>query len=170
MQQWDESVLGRDADPIEISTSAEQRNVALALIAQSERTLAIYSHDLDHAVYDNPELVEAVRQLAIRSRVSEIKILVQNPQRIVQQGHRLIELGRRLESSIKIRKVTEEYQHYNGSFLVVDRRGVVHNKTGESYRATVNFNAPSEAALLLNFFAEVWERSEPDPQLRVLGI
>ena len=170
MQQWDESVLGRDADPIEISTGAEQRNAALALIAQSERTLAIYSHDLDHAVYDNPELVEAVRQLAIRSRVSEIKILVQNPQRIVQQGHRLIELGRRLESSIKIRKVTEEYQHYNGSFLVVDRRGVVHNKTGERYRATVNFNAPSEAALLLNFFDEVWERSEPDPELRVLGI
>ena len=170
MQQWDEFMLGRDADPIEVSTSADQRNAALSLINQSKHALTIYSRDLDHAVYDNPELVEAVRQLAIRSRVSEIKILVQNSERIVQQGHRLIELSRRLESLIKIRKVTEEYHHYNGSFLVVDRRGVIHNKTGESYRAIVNFNAPSEAALLLNFFDEVWERSEPDPELRALGI
>ncbi|MBI3344124.1 MAG: hypothetical protein HY028_04595 [Gammaproteobacteria bacterium] len=170
MQQWDEFMLGRDADPIEVSTSADQRNAALSSINQSKRALTIYSRDLDHAVYDNPELVEAVRQLAIRSRVSEIKILVQNSERIVQQGHRLIELSRRLESLIKIRKVTEEYHHYNGSFLVVDRRGVIHNKTGESYRAIVNFNAPSEAALLLNFFDEVWERSEPDPELRALGV
>ncbi len=170
MQQWHEFVLGRDAGPIEISTSADQRNAALALITQSKRALTIYSHDLDHAVYDDPELVEAVRQLAIRSRVSDIKILVRNPQRIVQQGHRLVELSRRLVSFIKIRKVTEEYQHHNDTFLIVDQCGLVHNKTGEGYRATVNFNAPSEAALLLHFFNEVWERSEPDPELRALGV
>ncbi len=170
MQKWDEFVLGRDADPLEVSSGAEQGNAALALIVQGKHALTIYSRDLDHAVYDNPELAEAVRQLAIRNRVSETKILVQNSGRIVQQGHRLIELSRRLESLIKIRKVAEEYQHYNGSFLVVDRRGLIHNKTGEGYRATVNFNAPSEAVLLLNFFDEVWERSEPDPQLRALGI
>lgn len=170
MQQWDEFMLGRDAGPIEISTSTDQRNATLALIVQSKQALAIYSRDLDHAVYDSPELVEAVRQLALRSRVSEIRILVQNSERIMQQGHRLIELSRRLDSLIKIRKVAEEYRHYSGSFLMVDRRGLIHNKTGESYRAVVNFNAPSEAALLLHFFDEVWERSEPDPELRALGI
>lgn len=170
MQSLEGLKLGVDAERILVSTSAENRAAGIALVSQGKRSLHIYSHDLDHAIYDNAEFIEAVRKLALYSRYSQIRILVRNSEKIVSRGHGLVTLAQQLSSFIRIRKPPPDYDGYNEAFLVVDKIGVLHRRLSDRYEGEVNFHAPEQGAVLVKFFDEVWELSEPDPQLRRLHI
>lgn len=159
--------LGKDSEPILIATSTDNRIAAVALVRQGRRYLHIFSRDLDPAVYDTTTFVSAVRELATYSRYSQIRILVQNSEHIIKHGHRL---AHRLSSFIQVRKPGRDHQALSEAFLVVDKLGLLHRKMGDRYDGVVNFNAPLEAAALVRFFDELWDRSEPDPELRRLYI
>lgn len=160
--------LGRDGGDISLATQEDNREAALALAGESRYTLHIYTRDLDHPVYDTDSFVEAVSQLARRAPQTHVYILVQDSQRVVKNGHRLVDLARRLTSHIEIRKPHEDYKDYNEAFLVADERGVIHRELADRHEGSVNFNAPLKARHLVKYFMEVWERSEPDPELRRL--
>lgn len=162
--------LGQDSEPILVATSADNRIAAVALVRQGRRCLYIFSRDLDAIVYDTTTFVSAVRELATYSRYSQIRILVQNSERIAKHGHRLVQLAHQLSSFIQIRKPGLDHQDLSEAFLVVDKLGLLHRKMSDRYDGVVNFNAPLEAAALVRFFDEVWDRSEPDPELRRLYI
>lgn len=162
--------LGKDPEPILVATSGDNRIAAVALVKQGRRYLHIFSRDLDPAVYDTTTFVSAVRELATYSRYSQIRILVQNSERIAKHGHRLVQLAHRLSSFIQVRKPARDHQALSEAFLVVDKLGLLHRKMSDRYDGVVNFNAPLEAAALVRFFDEVWDRSEPDPELRRLYI
>lgn len=170
MQNLEGLKLGADAERVLVGSSAENRAAAIALVSQGKRFLHIYSRDLEPAIYDNAEFIEAVRKLAQYSRYSQIRILVRNSEQIVSHGHGLVALAQQLSSFIQIRKPAPDYDGYNEAFLVVDKMGVLHRRLSDRYEGEVSFHAPERAAVLVKFFDEVWERSEPDPQLRRLHI
>ncbi len=170
MQNLEGLRLGVDAERVLVSSSAENRAAAIALVSQGKRFLHIYSRDLEPAIYDNPPFVEAVRKLALYSQYSQIRILVQNSEKIVSQGHGLVTLAQQLSSFIQIRKPAPDHDGYNEAFLVVDKMGVLHRKLSDRYEGEVSFHTPEQAAVLVKLFDEAWERSEPDPQLRRLHI
>jgi hypothetical protein len=132
--------------------------------------LHIFSRDLDRTVYDTTAFIAAVRGLAMYSRYSQIRILVQNSEHIIKRGHRLVQLAQQLSSAIQIRKPGCDHQALSEDFLVVDKLGLLYRKTSDRYDAVVNFNAPPEAVAMVKFFDEMWDRSEPDPELRRLHI
>lgn len=162
--------LGKDSEPVQIATSADNRIAAISLVRQGRRYLHVFSRDLDHTVYDTTAFIAAVRALATYSRYSQIRILVQNTERIIKSGHRLVQLAHRLSSVMQIRRPGREHQAMNEVFLVVDKLGLLQRKQSDRYEGVVNFNAPLEAAAMARFFDEVWEKSEPDPELRRLYI
>lgn len=162
--------LGKDSEPVQIATSADNRMAATSLVRQGKRYLHIFSRDLDHTVYDTTAFITAVRGLATYSRYSQIRILVQNTEGIIKSGHRLVQLAQQLNSTMQMRKSGREHQALNEDFLVVDKLGLLHRKTSERYDGVVNFNAPLEAVAMVKLFDEMWDRSEPDPELRRLYI
>jgi hypothetical protein len=54
--------------------------------------------------------------------------------------------------------------------MTVDNVGMLYRVQGGSrnYNASVNFMSPQRTGKLDDFFIEVWEHSEPDPQVRRL--
>jgi len=162
--------LGATRGDIEISNAEENRIAALQLVSQARHTLCIYSRHLDATIYSTGPFAEAVTQLAIRSRHSQVRILVQDSTPLVQQGHRLVELSYRLSSRVQIRKPAEEFKEYNEAFLIVDEQGLLHRRHADRYEAIVNFCAAGAAAPLLKYFNHVWNMSEPDPNLRRLDL
>lgn len=162
--------LGATLGEIEINNAEENRVAALQLVSQARHTLCIYSRHLDAAIYSTGPFAEVVTQLAIRSRHSQVRILVQDSAPIVQQGHRLVELSYRLSSRVQIRKPADEFKEYNEAFLIVDDQGVLHRRHADRYEATVNFCAAGAAAPLLKHFNHVWTLSETDPNLRRLDL
>ncbi len=82
----------------------------------------------------------------------------------------MIELSRRLSSSIEIRQPHEDYLHYNEAFLIADECGLIHREFADRYEGNANFYAPIEAQRKLDFFTEVWERSQVHPEFRRLHL
>lgn len=160
MPEWSSYQLGVQSGDIAIDTSADNSDAVLRLVNQGERSLDIFSRDLEPRIYDTSEFNDAVRALAIKTRDMHVRILVIEPDYIIKHGHRLVELARRLTSHMEIRKVHEDYCNNPEAYLVVDKRGLLHRKLASRYEAVVNFNNPMTATELHNQFTEMWDRSK----------
>ncbi len=161
-------VLAESEQPLTVADSVDNRAAALALVTQARRTIDIFTQDLEPMVYDHQPILDAVRQLALRSRRSRVRVLVKDSRRAVKDGHRLVELARHLSSFVEIRKAHEDVKDAADTFLIADGIGTLHRTLATSYEGTLNFRAPLHARRLEQWFTEVWERSTPDPELRRL--
>jgi hypothetical protein len=149
-------------------TKSEFSAVTLALADQARHSLLLHTEDLDPSIYDQVQFVDALSHLARSHSEARIRILIQNARRAVQQGSRLIELSRRLSSFIQFRRPPPEYRNYHESFLLADNSGYLYRPNPGRYEATANFHDPGKVNDWASYFMEVWERSEPDPEIRRL--
>ncbi len=170
LEYWLSLKLGESDTVIELETRAETQHAVDLMVKQATDSVNIFARELDAALYNRADFLAAINRLCIHSRNSVVRILSQNPVAAVNQGHRLIELSRKLASCIEIRHVHADYRHFNEAFLVVDGCGLVQRAFADRYEGTANFNDPIQAQRRLDFFTEVWERSEPHPDLRRLHI
>jgi hypothetical protein len=162
--------LGVSKDTLSLESWDDNRQAALALARQARRTLQIFSRDLEPAIYEQPDFIAAVTQLATHSRSARIAILLQDPTRAVKEGHRLVELARRLSSYIEIRRPAQQHAERTEAFLIADEAGVLRRPLADRYEGMLSFHAPLEARRLVTLFAEMWEKSESDPELRRLHL
>jgi hypothetical protein len=162
--------LGESPGEVPLERREEFRTVAARLAAQADREISIFSHDLDAPVYDQAAFVEAVKALAIGSRMARVRILIRTNERLQREGHRLIELARRLPTKIEIRRVHKDYADCTEDFLVADEAGYVHRKRYTRHEGNADFHAPLQARQYRDFFNTVWDVSERDSELRRLYI
>lgn len=170
LQDLERLVLGQTEEPLEIETSTDNREAALAMIRQTQRSLTIFSRDLDGKIFDDTELVGAVKDLVLKSRHSRVRIITRDISRILSRGHRLVDLYRRLPTYMDIRLPAKEHGSYNSAFVVSDRTGVLFRMHADRYEGTVNFNDQKTAEDLSNLFDDMWEAGSDHPDLRVLSV
>ncbi len=163
-------ILGASDAPYPLTSRAANRLAALKLVSQAKRSLDISSRALDPSIYDDAELVAAVKTLCLRSRRSRIRILVQDPTSLVSHGHRLVELAIRLSSFLELRRPDPEQPARNDAFLIADATGVLYLRQADRYEGEACFNDRKWAAELLRAFEEMWQHAQPDPNFRRLGI
>ncbi|MET0050946.1 MAG: GNAT family N-acetyltransferase [Candidatus Thiodiazotropha sp.] len=140
------------------------------LIRQARRTLCVLSLDLDPLVYEQPVCLDAIKQLALRSRYSQIRILLQDNRRVVQQGHRLVDLAQRLTSAIEIRKPADEHIDVEENFLFVDNCGYLHRPRRDNLIATACYNDRVRVKRMAELFDEIWANAVPDRELSRLHL
>jgi hypothetical protein len=160
--------LGRDAGPVLVHDVEGNRLVCAHMLEQARRDLCLLTRDLDKPVFDQPRFLAALRRLALRSRFSRIRILLQDHERVVKQGHRIIELTRRLVSSIEVRTPSEEWQDLAENYLLADGDGYVRWEHGTRYEAMADYHAPLVVRPLQARFDEIWESAEVSSELRRL--
>jgi predicted GNAT family N-acyltransferase len=134
------------------------------------RTLRIYSQDLDHALFDREEVTDALSAFVRRGPPARLLILIHSSNAIVSRGHRLLELARRLNSKVEIRTVPGEIAEDNHSCVIADEQGFFLLPDHREYQALANRYDPVQAARLAERFDYLWERSDADPELRVLRL
>jgi hypothetical protein len=169
LDYWLALKLGESATEINLETSAEVQHATDLLASQVSHSIEIYSRDLDARLYDRSEFIDTINRLCNSNKLFRLRILCQNPKAAVVRGHRLIELSRK-HSSIEIRQVHSDYQNYNEAFMLADCTGLIHRPLADRYEGIANFNHPVSARHRYDYFSEVWERSEPHPDLRRLYI
>ena len=113
--------------------------------------------------YDRPEPFEP----GVATRVA---FPLQDVLHTFKRGHRLIELARRFSSSMEIRQPHPDYRHFNEAFLIADACGLLQRGLADRFEGSVNFYTPVIAQRKLDFFTEVWERSEAHPEMRRLHL
>jgi hypothetical protein len=166
--QLDSLRLGASSEELETGSRVEVAGVAQRLASQAQRLLLLHTENLAPEIYDRPGFLDAIRRFARLHNQTRFLILVHDSRRAVQRGHRLIELGRQLSSTIEFRRPMDEYRHFHESFLLADTTGYLHRRLPARYEGTASFNAPGKAADWQKYFMEVWDRSEPDLELKRL--
>lgn len=160
-------VLGVDTGRFAATNRAA---TALELAQQCRRHLRLLSNSLDHELFNSSAFVDAISQLARKSRNSEIRLLVVETQPIVERGHKLLQLQRRLSSTIQLRRADCEPIDIKENFLVADDRGILCFSLKEPEKAWADFNNRPVAEDYSVQFDELWHRSIDDPELRLLHI
>ncbi|MDE2235428.1 MAG: hypothetical protein KGL13_09020 [Gammaproteobacteria bacterium] len=153
-----------------LTSSEENRNAAAELARAAHMHLALFTPDLETAVYDNQDFIDAIQRLALRSRYSKIRILVTDPTSAIKNGHRLIELGRHLSSFIEFRRPSEQHANRTDTFMVIDETGLMYRPLAERYEGYFDPDNAFEARVHLRDFDIIWEQSEAEPEFRRLGL
>lgn len=167
---FEKHLIGESNQEFILGTREENRVATSMLAQQAKKTIHIYSHKLDNLIYDNSDFLDAVTQLAIRSRYTKVQILIRDTQSIVKNGHRIIETSRRVGSKIQIRKVHENFRDLTYGYIAVDETALLYRKVADRYDAKLNFQASRDARILIRKFDEIWRTSSPEPMLKHLSI
>lgn len=163
-------ILGETDEEFELERSDEVREACVSLARQARRTLDLVSRHLDPGLFDNDEFAGAVRELIVNSRRAQMRILVLDAAPVVARGHRLVELAQRLSSYISIRVPAPEHKDFNEAWLVADATGFLHRRFSDRFEAAANFDDRRHATALVNRFDEIWQRAQPDANLRRLHL
>jgi hypothetical protein len=170
-QDFSDQILGESTeDTFKINSRDANAAAALELVKQAKRKLAIISQELDPKIYDQPDFLEVIRQMALKNRYVKIRIIVFEPELIVRRGHKLIDLAGKISTFIELRKVAPKYKTFNEAVLIADEVGYLYRESKERYKGKVNFNSPRESKHLLDVFEEMWETAKPDANLRKVHI
>ena len=132
--------------------------------------MLLLTRDLEPAIYDQFPFLEAISKLARQHKEASLRVLILDSRRTQQSGHRLIELSRRLGTNIQFRRPPPDYQNTGKTFLLCDDAGYFFRPLASRYEGTANFDNPGEVARLKKYFMELWDRSEPDSEMRVLHV
>ena len=151
----------------------ETREAAIAallgVIAGARRQLDIYSRELDPGLLDAPEVVAALRRLAIGG--GEIRVLLQDPAEPQRALAPLIGLGQRLPSAFAFRAIEEPTDRsYPSAYVANDLRGYYFRPLGHRFDGETRLDAPGRARQLRAVFDPVWQRARPCTEYRALGL
>ncbi len=142
----------------------------LALLENATRHVRLYSQELDHALFDRSDVVDALSAFVRSGPPARLQVLIHSSSSIVSRGHQLLGLARRLDSKIEIRTVPGELATDQHSALIIDEHGYLLQPDHREYQAQGNVFDPVVANRLLERFDYLWDRSESDPELRVLRL
>lgn len=163
-------VVGETSRLIGFANRADNRELACAMAKQAQRSIDILTPDLEGPVFDSAPFLEAVKQLAMRSRFSRIRVIIRDAGHLMKHGHRMVELARRLSSSIQMHRPGPQDGEFDEGFLVVDDAAFIRKTVAARYAGLANFNDRLQASKLLQQFDELWEHSQPDEELRRLHL
>ncbi|MFI4968315.1 MAG: hypothetical protein ACHQAU_06255 [Gammaproteobacteria bacterium] len=153
-----------------LETLADNRQGAVAVAAVAKRELLLFSHDLEPLLYDKEDFLKVVQALATRSRMSRIRIVCKDPGASVRAGHRLVGMVQRFSSYMEVRRASREYEQLTETFLVADEEALLFRPLATVYEGYADTHSPLEARKYLRQFGDIWEKAEPDPEFRRLGI
>lgn len=163
-------ILGKTRTLFTVAQSSENLTALSRLLTQARTTVDISSHMLDPRLFDQETVLDAMRHLIVDNPRAKIRILVREPQLLINQGHRILELMRRLSSYIELRQTSPHYANSSRMFAIADRHGYLYKESDERYEGIVSFYDPAQSREWLTGFNEAWEHSQPLTDFRRLHI
>ncbi|MCB1759501.1 MAG: acyltransferase [Gammaproteobacteria bacterium] len=148
----------------------ELRRVCAEITAQANRTIDLLSNELDAMLYDQKPFLESIKQLALRSHQSRIRILLRDNSRAQREGHRLVELARQLPSNIEIRRPAEAHCQQSDELLIADGSGYFRRDERNRTLGFASYRNRLQAEQLGRRFEEIWQQGSNDSDLRRLHL
>jgi len=165
----DESLNEKDSI-VTIESGQELLAVTTEILKQSGHTLDIVSRHLDPLVYDQAEIMELIKQVALGSRQARIRIVINDIRPVLSRGHRLIDLAQRLTSFISIRIPGHSHKNFNEAMLIADNNAYIHRPFADRYEGEAHLSNRGRSRGLTSRFEELWEKADTHPSLRRLRI
>lgn len=158
---------------LDAANPVETRDAAIAallgVIAGARRQLLVYSRELDPGLLDAPEVIAALRRLALAG--GEVSVLLQDPAEPQRALAPLIGLAQRLPSAFAFHAIEEPTDRsYPSAYVANDLGGYYFRPLGHRFDGETRLDAPGRARQLRSTFDPVWQRARPCTEYRALGL
>lgn len=156
---------------LQATTREELISITKTLLVGAKHSMCVMVRELHPLLLNDTACLVELRRLAISGRGASIRMIAQDLTRALNEGTRLLELAQRLSSVIEMRRPIEPADlTLPSAFMCVDTQGYLFRPIEYKMGATGSTYAPGRHAELMRMFEDVWNRSEPWPELRALGI
>jgi hypothetical protein len=157
----------RTSDSLRIlSTRAEVRAAVNTAAGGAQRLISIYTPDLEPDLYDQTPFLDIIKHFVLARSFSKVRVLLQQPARVMRDSNRFIAMGRRLSSCIDIRHVGADSPEQTSAYLVADDRAVVFRMHSDAWDGIADLNNQKVAKLYLTEFDVIWNACAPERELR----
>jgi len=153
-----------------LSTLEEYRAAVSELATRAQRSLSIYTPNLEPLIYDQDCFLEPVKRLVLARGHARLRVLISDPARASRDGNRFMQMARRLTSFIELRNVPAEFRNNPASFIVADDRAIAYRQQASRWDGIVEFDDQSVVRRHLAYFDEVWAVSLIQPELKATAI
>lgn len=143
----------------------------IAIAHGTRRELCVYSRALDPGLLDAPEVVDALRRLAVRGGGIEIRFLLQDAATPQRDNAPVLGLAQRLPSVLLLREVEDPVdRNFPSAYAANDAGGYYFRSLGHRFDGETDLSGAGRARQLREEFMRVWERARPCSELRALGL
>jgi predicted GNAT family N-acyltransferase len=143
-----------------LSGKRDFAEAAADVAAIAGRSLAIFTPDLEHGVYDSKRFLEIVKRLVLSRSHARIRVLISDPGRVRHSVNRFLHVGRRLSTFIEFRHLRDSLQDRKDAFLIADGAALVYRVQAERWEGIADTCEPRMARHYLAQFEEMWQVSE----------
>jgi hypothetical protein len=153
-----------------LSTLDEYRAAVAEIAKRANRTMSIYTPNLEPLIYDQDMFLEPLKRLVLARGHARLRVLISDPARVVREGNRFMQMARRLTSFIELRNVPPEFRDNPAAFIIADASAIAYRQQSAKWEGIVEFNDQQIVRRYLAYFDEVWAVSLIQPELRATAI
>lgn len=153
-----------------LSTLDEYRSAVAEIAKRANRTMSIYTPNLEPLIYDQDMFLEPLKRLVLARGHARLRVLISDPARVVREGNRFMQMARRLTSFIELRNVPPEFRDNPAAFIIADASAIAYRQQCSKWEGIVEFNDQQIVKRYLAYFDEVWAVSLIQPELRATAI
>jgi hypothetical protein len=153
-----------------LTSLPEVRAAVVETVRLANRSLSIFTHDLEPEIYDHDDFLETVKRFILARTFARVRVLIVDPNRVIKTGSRFVTMGRRLNSYIEFRDLKPPLRDHSEAFCIADEHALVYRARAESWEGMSDTYEPAVARIYLNKFDALWNTCEIEPELRLLQI
>ncbi|MGA7964880.1 MAG: GNAT family N-acetyltransferase [Gammaproteobacteria bacterium] len=160
----------QDLNTESLSGHASLAGALLRLARAAHHTFALYAPDLAPRLTDSNEFAAALKDVALSSPHSNVRLLCQEARSAVQSSHFVLRVVTALPSYCALHQLCTEDEPTDEVYAFNDTGGAFHQPHIESFTGTLILDSPLSARELQRRFDPLWKRSEPTPDARRLHL
>ena len=153
-----------------LTTIEDVRAAVVETTKLANRSLSIFTHDLESQIYDHDDFLETLKRFILARSFARVRVLIADPNRVIKTGSRFVTMGRRLNSYIEFRNVKPEYRTHAEAFFIADEHALVFRARAESWAGMSDTYEPAVARIYLSTFDTIWNACEIEPELRQMQL
>jgi len=166
----DRSNVHSGSELISLENVDDFRRQYIELIQSSTKRLAVFTLDLEPALFDSPELIEKLVAFQKSSRYAEVRILVKDTQALLQRGSAVLRLYQRSHTQLHIKKLTVNPDSFASAYLLSDDKGIIFRKDEAFYQGVCYLDNRGRVRTQLEEFDQLWNSAVTDPELQRLSV
>ena len=123
-----------------LSTLDEYRGAVAEIAKRANRSMSIYTPNLEPLIYDQDMFLEPLKRLVLARGHARLRVLISDPARVVREGNRFMQMARRLTSFIELRNVPPEFRDNPAAFIIADASAIAYRQQCSKWEGIVEFN------------------------------
>ncbi|MCL6414898.1 GNAT family N-acetyltransferase [Aestuariirhabdus sp. Z084] len=153
-----------------LRSSSEIIDHIAALIAQADQKVFIYAPTLIPQLFADPKVLQAISKSARRNPLSQVQLLINDPEPLIKQHHPLLQLQQRINSLITLRCTVPSYPVDSLGLILADTAGWLELTDDNPLTLRGNFNDTPRVKQWQERIKHAWNHSIVPLDIRQMSL